>query len=152
MGAQKVSMRVAGWFGERDIELAFPSTWEVTERRMAGHDRPALTDQEMRTALRNPFGTPRLSQPATSDAPEKMASGSKDDRDMRTLEAAEAEVARLNHENGKLEAEARALREALVAALPFAQEAIEAGATGAVRRHAEYVSDLARAALGEDGK
>jgi nickel-dependent lactate racemase len=62
IGAKMVSLRVAGWFGERDIELAFPSTWEVTERRMAGHDKPALTDEEMRAALRNPFGTPRLSE------------------------------------------------------------------------------------------
>jgi nickel-dependent lactate racemase len=62
MGAQKVSMRVAGWFGERDIDLAFPSTWEVTERRMAGHDKPALTDEEMRAAIRKPFGSPRLSE------------------------------------------------------------------------------------------
>ena len=57
-----VRLRVAGWFDERDIELAFPSTWEVTECRMAGHDKPALTDEQMREALRNPFGTPRLSE------------------------------------------------------------------------------------------
>jgi nickel-dependent lactate racemase len=62
MGTQKVCMRVAGWFGERDIELAFPSNWEVTERRMAGHDKPALTDEEIRAALRKPFGSPRLSE------------------------------------------------------------------------------------------
>lgn len=49
-----VRLRVAGWFDERDIELAFPSTWEVTECRMAGHDKPALTDEQMREALRNP--------------------------------------------------------------------------------------------------
>jgi nickel-dependent lactate racemase len=59
---QKVRLRVAAWIGERDIELAFPSNWEVTERRMAGHDKPALTDDQMRTALHNPIGTPRLSE------------------------------------------------------------------------------------------
>ena len=62
MEAKKVSLRVAGWFGEREIELAFPSNWEVTERRMAGHDKPALTDDQMRAALQNPIGTPRLSE------------------------------------------------------------------------------------------
>ena len=61
MEAKRVSLRVAGWFGEREIELAFPSHWEVTERRMAGHDKPALTDDQMRAALQNPIGTPRLS-------------------------------------------------------------------------------------------
>lgn len=62
METKKVSLRVAGWFGERNIELDFPSSWEVTERRMAGHDRPALTDGQMRAALQNPIGTPRLSE------------------------------------------------------------------------------------------
>ena len=62
MGTQKVSLRVAAWFGEREIELAFPSSWEVIERRMAGHDKPALTDDEMRAALQNPIGSPRLSE------------------------------------------------------------------------------------------
>ena len=62
METKKVSLRVEGWFGERDIELAFPSNWEVTERRMAGHDKPALTDEQMRAALQNPIGTSRLSE------------------------------------------------------------------------------------------
>ena len=60
MTTRKVSLRVGGWFDERDIELAFPSDWEVTECRMAGHDKPALTDDEMRAALSNPLGSPRL--------------------------------------------------------------------------------------------
>ena len=60
MPTQKIDLRVQAWFGEKDIELVFPSNWEVTERRMAGHDRKALTDDQMRTALKNPIGTPRL--------------------------------------------------------------------------------------------
>lgn len=60
MATRKVSLRVGAWFGERDIELAFPSDWEVEECRMAGHDMPALTDDEMRAAVQNPIGTPRL--------------------------------------------------------------------------------------------
>ena len=36
------------------MELSFPSDWEVTERPMAGHDKPALTDDQMRAALREP--------------------------------------------------------------------------------------------------
>jgi lactate racemase len=62
MGTKKVSLRVAGWFGERDIELAFPETWDVTERRMAGHGKPALTDEQIRAALQKPYGSPRLSE------------------------------------------------------------------------------------------
>ncbi len=62
MEGKKINLRVSAWFGERDIDLAFPSDWEVTERRMAGHDKPALTDERMRAALQNPIGTPRLSE------------------------------------------------------------------------------------------
>jgi nickel-dependent lactate racemase len=60
MATQKVSLRVGTWFGEREIELAFPTHWEVVECRMGGHDKPALTDAEMRAALQNPIGSPRL--------------------------------------------------------------------------------------------
>ncbi len=60
MGTQKVQLRVSAWFDERDIELALPENWEVAECRMAGHDRPALADDEMRAALQNPIGSPRL--------------------------------------------------------------------------------------------
>ncbi len=62
LGTRKVWIRVAAWGDEREIELTFPSDWEVTECRMAGHDKPGLTDDQMRTALRNPIGTPRLSE------------------------------------------------------------------------------------------
>ena len=62
METKKVSIRVAAWADERDIELSFPSDWEVTERRMAGHDRPALTGDQMRAAMENPIGTPRLKE------------------------------------------------------------------------------------------
>lgn len=60
MTAQQVRLRVGAWFGEREIELAFPETWEVHECRMGGHDKPALTDAQMRAALESPFGSPRL--------------------------------------------------------------------------------------------
>lgn len=62
MATQKVTLRVGAWFGEKEIELAFPSNWEVTECHMGGHNKPALTDDEMRAALQNPIGTPRLSE------------------------------------------------------------------------------------------
>ena len=55
-------MRVEANFGERDIDLSFPSNWEVTETRMAGHDKPALTDEQILAAVRNPIGSPPLSE------------------------------------------------------------------------------------------
>ena len=61
MGSQQVRIRTNAYFGDDEITLTFPDSWRVTEVRMAGHDRPPLTDQEMRLALQSPIGTPRLS-------------------------------------------------------------------------------------------
>jgi lactate racemase len=67
MGLQKVKkvkMHINAFRGDDEIELGFPESWDVTECRMAGHDKPALSDEEMRFALRNPIGAPRLSMMA----------------------------------------------------------------------------------------
>jgi lactate racemase len=59
---QKISIRVNAWFGDNDIDLSFPGYWNITECRMAGHDLPALNDEQMRAALLNPLGSPRLAE------------------------------------------------------------------------------------------
>ncbi len=64
MGAQKIRIRVNAFFGDEEIELVFPENWAVQECRIAGHDRPPLSDDEMRSALQKPFGTPRLREMA----------------------------------------------------------------------------------------
>lgn len=51
---------VHAWHGDNEIELRFPERWQVQECRMAGHDAPALTDEEICKALRRPFGTKPL--------------------------------------------------------------------------------------------
>ena len=60
MGSQKIRIRVNAFFGDEEIELFFPENWVIEECRMDGHDKPALSDEEMRHALQKPFGTPRL--------------------------------------------------------------------------------------------
>ena len=60
--SNRVRLRVNAFFGDEEIEISFPDYWEVKECRMAGHGRPALSDGEMRQALRNPIGAPRLSE------------------------------------------------------------------------------------------
>ena len=65
---KKVKMRINAFRTDEEIELGFPENWDVTECHMAGHDKPALTDDEIRSAMQNPIGTPRLS---------KMAKGAK---------------------------------------------------------------------------
>ena len=60
----KVAMLVNAFFGDDEIELAFPDNWDIHECRMAGHDREPLSDEGMRDALLNPIGAPRLSDMA----------------------------------------------------------------------------------------
>lgn len=62
MGTQKVKMTVNAFFGDDEIEIGFPENWDVQLCLMAGHDKPCLSDEEMRKALQSPIGTPRLSE------------------------------------------------------------------------------------------
>lgn len=62
MGTQKVKMTVNAFFGDDEIELGFPENWDVQQCLMAGHDKPPLSDDEMRKALQSPIGSPRLSE------------------------------------------------------------------------------------------
>lgn len=67
MGMVKVTsarIRINAFRSDEEIELKFPEGWDITECRMAGHDRPALSDDGMRSALLNPIGAPRLSEMA----------------------------------------------------------------------------------------
>ena len=50
------------FFSDGVIELALQRNWDVQVCRMAGHDGTPLTNEEMRDAIRNPFGTARLSE------------------------------------------------------------------------------------------
>jgi lactate racemase len=67
MGLQKVKkakMCINAHRGDNEIELGFPESWDITECRMAGHDKPSLSEDEMRSALQSPYGTPRLREMA----------------------------------------------------------------------------------------
>ena len=67
MGTQKIRIRVNAFFGDEEIELVFPENWAIQECRIAGHDKPPLSDDEMRHALQHPFGSPRLREMAKKD-------------------------------------------------------------------------------------
>jgi nickel-dependent lactate racemase len=56
----KVTLPSAAWFGDRTVEIAFPSTWDVTV--VGRKEVPALSTGEMMERLRHPFGTPPLSE------------------------------------------------------------------------------------------
>ncbi len=57
------------WYGDTELELEFPDSWEVIVPRMPGEKAPKLTDRQIRDALRKPIGTPCLAE---------MAKGKKD--------------------------------------------------------------------------
>ncbi|MFC1929447.1 lactate racemase domain-containing protein [Chloroflexota bacterium] len=50
------------WYGDTELELDFPSSWEVVTCEMAGKDAPKLSEEEMQAAFLNPIGTPRISK------------------------------------------------------------------------------------------
>jgi len=57
------------WYGDTELELELPDSWEVIVPRMAGEKAPKLSDGQIKDALRKPIGTPRLAE---------MAKGKKD--------------------------------------------------------------------------
>ncbi len=52
------------WYGDTELELELPDSWEVIIPRMAGENAPKLNSQQIRDAIRKPIGTPRLSEMA----------------------------------------------------------------------------------------
>ena len=62
MSPQRIRVPAWEWYGWEAEELAFPDGWAVHERRMKGHDAPRLTSKAMAERLRDPIGTPALSE------------------------------------------------------------------------------------------
>ena len=50
------------WYGDTELELVFPDSWEVVTCKMAGQDVPKLNEDRMRAAFLDPIGTPRISE------------------------------------------------------------------------------------------
>ncbi|RMF92224.1 MAG: nickel-dependent lactate racemase [Nitrospinota bacterium] len=64
MQTQTIRIPIKAWYGDEEMELQFPETWEVHECRMAGHDAPPLSEEQLREALRHPVGTEPLREMA----------------------------------------------------------------------------------------
>lgn len=64
MNAKTIRIPIKAWYGDEEMELQFPETWEVQECRMAGHDTPALSDEHLRGAVQRPLGAEPLRQMA----------------------------------------------------------------------------------------
>lgn len=50
------------WYGDTELALEFPDSWEVVVAKMAGQDAPKLTKKQIREAFLNPIGTPRIAE------------------------------------------------------------------------------------------
>ena len=57
-----VTVSQCPWYGDTELELEFPDSWEVVTCEMAGHNAPKLSAKEMQAAFDNPIGAPRISQ------------------------------------------------------------------------------------------
>ena len=45
------------WYGDIELEIDFPDSWDVTVCHMRGHDAPPLSEDGIRKAFRIPIGT-----------------------------------------------------------------------------------------------
>jgi lactate racemase len=58
MTGNKVVLRTAAWYGDRRLELEFPSTWDVTV--LWPHTEDPLSDEQIQEALDKPVGLPPI--------------------------------------------------------------------------------------------
>lgn len=50
------------WYGDEEIQVNFPSSWEVSFLRMNGDDAPPISEEQMRAAFANPIGSERIKE------------------------------------------------------------------------------------------
>ena len=60
--SQKVVVPILAWYGDKELELEFPESWDVTVCHMKGHDALRLSDSEIREAFTNPIGTKTIKE------------------------------------------------------------------------------------------
>jgi nickel-dependent lactate racemase len=61
-GGLHVSIPTYAWYGDLPLKLELPDEWDVVEHRMAGHDAPALTKDQIRSKLARPVGSKPLGE------------------------------------------------------------------------------------------
>lgn len=52
------------WDEPKELELHFPDRFQVEVCNMSGHNRPAMTDEQIRAAIQNPIGTSPIRESA----------------------------------------------------------------------------------------
>ncbi|MBL7165118.1 MAG: nickel-dependent lactate racemase, partial [Dehalococcoidales bacterium] len=57
-----IKLPALAWYKMKEMELTVPDGWQVETLNMAGHDRPALTPEQVKAAIGNAIGTPPLEE------------------------------------------------------------------------------------------
>ena len=58
--ANIIKLPQQAWYEPRELKLPLPDSWQVEVRNMAGYKRPALNDDQIKAAITNPIGAPRI--------------------------------------------------------------------------------------------
>ena len=60
--SQKTMVPILAWYGDTELELDFPESWDVTACHMKGRDAPCLSDSKIREAFTHPIGTQTIKE------------------------------------------------------------------------------------------
>jgi hypothetical protein len=63
-GSSTVRLPQMVWYGDTQLEIDLPDSWDVTVCHMHGHDAPPLSEDGIRKAFRNPIGTKTIREMA----------------------------------------------------------------------------------------
>jgi lactate racemase len=61
---KKVTLPILAWYGDTELDLEFPASWDVSVLKHKGDGTPALDDAGFRKAFANPIGTPTIREGA----------------------------------------------------------------------------------------
>ena len=61
---KKVTLPILAWYGDTELEIDFPATWDVHVLKHKGDGAPPLNDAGFRKALANPIGTKTIREGA----------------------------------------------------------------------------------------
>ena len=60
--SKKAVIPILAWYGDEELELEFPESWDVTVFKMKGHEAPPLSDAAIRKAFANSIGTKTIKE------------------------------------------------------------------------------------------
>src|SRR4030043_1124558 len=60
MATKTVTVPRQMWYGDGELQLTFPESWEVVPCLMNGHDAPQITPEQIKAAFDNPIASPAL--------------------------------------------------------------------------------------------